>query len=116
VTLVPQLGFLQAFVVLVVVSLALAVAALPVGARAGARAGRRVLQASSTTLLAGLAGCVTWGAASGELRVFWSELGLDAVVQIGAFVLIVYFTAHNFASRYLDDRAAEERKEGAEDA
>jgi hypothetical protein len=107
---------LQTFVALVVVSLALAVAALPVGARAGARAGRRVLRASTATLLAALGGCVAWGAVSGELRTFWSELGLDAAVQISAFVLIVYFTAHNFTSRYLDDRAAEERKEIVQDA
>lgn len=113
---VPQLRFLQVFVLLVLVSLVLAVLALVAGARAGSRAGKRVLRASVLILLASLVGCAAWGAASGEIRVFWSELGLDAVVQIGAFVAIVYFTAHNFTSRYLDDRAVQERKESAEDA
>lgn len=112
----PQLKFLQAFVVLVIASLALAVAALPTGARVGSNAGRRVLHASTAVLLASLVGCVVWGAQSGELRVFWSDLGFDAFVQIGAFVAIVYFTAHNFTSRYLDDKAAEERKGSAHNA
>lgn len=112
----PQLAFLQAFMALVIVSLTLAVAAIPVGARKGSSIGRRVLRAGLGTLLIGLAACVVWGASSGELRVFWSDLGLDAEVQIGAFVFIVYLTAHNFAARYLDDKSAEERREGVQDA
>ncbi|MCX8007754.1 MAG: hypothetical protein N3B11_06550 [Coriobacteriia bacterium] len=112
----PQLRFLQTFVTLAFGSVALAVAALPVGARRGALAGRRVLHASGYLLLAALVGCVAWGVASREWDVFWRVLGLDAVVQIGAFVLIVYSTARHFAGRYLDDKASEERKEAAADA
>ncbi|MDI6712773.1 MAG: hypothetical protein QMD96_05985 [Anaerosomatales bacterium] len=112
----PQLRFLQTFAALALAAVVLTVVALPVGARGGARAGRRVLRAGAILLAAGLAGSVAWGVASGEWTVFWQELGLDAVVQIGAFVLIVYSTAHNFVSRYLDDKAASERARGAADA
>lgn len=112
----PQLRFLQAFVVLAFAAVAATVAALPVGARLGARAGRKVLRAGGLTLAAGLLGSLAWGVASGEWAVFWRELGFDAVVQIGAFVAIVYFTGHNFVSRYLEDKAARDLNGGAADA
>lgn len=112
----PQLAFLQALVIAAVVSFALVVVALPVGAKVSWRAGRMLVRVSLGLLVVGLAGSIALGASSGELVTFQSTLGPDAAIQMGMFFLIMYGTGFMFVSRFIATMAAESAGKGDTDA
>lgn len=104
----PQLAFLQAIVVAAIVAFALIVLAFPAAAKLGWRAGRTLLRVAVGGLLLAIVVCLVWASQSGELERFSSELGADAALQIGVFMLIMLGTGFNFASRYVAEKAREE--------
>lgn len=111
----PELTFLQALVVVALVSFVLVVIAFPVTAKAGWRAGRATVRASLGLLVLGLIATLALGASSGELATFRSTLGIDAALQMGMFFLIMYSTGFLFVSRYISSLASEAAG-GAQDA
>ncbi|MBN2848440.1 MAG: hypothetical protein JXP72_08345 [Coriobacteriia bacterium] len=106
----PELAFVQVIAVGAVVALVGIIVAIPTGARLGSRPGRRVLRASGLGLVVLIAGCLFWGASTGELATFNRQLGLDGWLQIGAFFGIILSTGYRFVGRYLDDRARSEKR------
>jgi hypothetical protein len=109
----PQLPFVQAMVVVWLLALLGVVVAMLVGNRVGAAAGRTVLRASLAVLLVGVAGCLWWGQASGDLTTFNTRMGVEAWLQIGAFGGIILSIGYRFVGRYLDDMARAEREEAS---
>jgi len=101
----PQLAFVQVMAVAGLASIVAVVLAMPVGARLGHQAGRLLLRASLIGVLGVFAGCLAWGAASGDLGRFNAQEGVEAWLQMGAFWGIVYGTGYRFVSAYLADKA-----------
>lgn len=101
----PQLAFIQVMAVAGLAAVVAVVLAMPVGARLGHRAGRLLLRGSLIGALAAFAGCLLWGASTGDLGRFNAEEGTEAWLQMGAFWGIVYGTGYRFVSAYLADKA-----------
>lgn len=112
----PEFPFVQVMAVSGLAALFAVVLAMPVGARAGSRAGLLLLRASGVGIALALALALTWAAASGDLGRFNARVGVGALLQMGAFFVIVYGTGYRFVSAYLADRRADIPKKEAADA
>jgi hypothetical protein len=110
----PQLAFLQVMAVAALAAIVAVVLAMPIGMRLGHRAGRVLLRVSLIGVALVFAGCLAWGASTGDLARFNAQEGVGAWLQMGAFFVIIYGTGYRFVSAYLLDKASS--AEVAEDA
>ncbi|MBN2822523.1 MAG: hypothetical protein JXR33_04960 [Coriobacteriia bacterium] len=98
-----DLSYPQAIVSAGLVAFVLFIAAMPVGSRLGRSAGRRMLRGTLAAFLIAVVVSTLIASGNGEIAALQLEAGPDALLQIGAFTLMVLFTTYFFASRYLDD-------------